>query len=161
MNQPCSGKKSLSQQIILCGDDDDVFLACENMGFVATHQPLMNKSKLRIAISYRSKTYPITLEDISTVSAFQDLIFDTIGVRSENQKILVPPKARQLLQTLRAGTATQTTIRDVGLSDCMQITVIGAPDDEIKEVQAEEEKWGQTFPHQNTFPIIEHDEGVA
>ena len=111
------------------------------MGFVATQQPLMNRSNLRIAISYRSQTYPITLEDASTVSTFQDLIFDTVGVRPENQKILVPPKARQLLQTLRAGTTTQTTIRDVGLSDCMQITVIGAPDNEIKEVQAEEEKW--------------------
>ena len=124
----------------MCGDDDDA-LACENMGFVATQQPLMNRSNLRIAISYRSQTYPITLEDASTVSTFQDLIFDTVGVRPENQKILVPPKARQLLQTLRAGTTTQTTIRDVGLSDCMQITVIGAPDNEIKEVQAEEEKW--------------------
>mgnify|MGYP002757513117 FL=1 len=124
----------------MCGDDDDA-LACENMGFVATQQPLMNRSYLRIAISYRSQTYPITLEDASTVSTFQDLIFDTVGVRPVNQKILVPPKARQLLQTLRAGTTTQATIRDVGLSDCMQITVIGAPDNEIKEVQAEEEKW--------------------
>ena len=128
----------------MCGDDDDA-LACENMGFVATQQPLMNRSNLRIAISYRSQTYPITLEDASTVSTFQDLIFDTVGVRPENQKILVPPKARQLLQTLRAGTTTQTTIRDVGLSDCMQITVIGAPDNEIKEVQAEEEKWDKAL----------------
>lgn len=98
---------------------------------------------LQLAILYRSQTYPLTLDDELTVALFQDRIFDTVGVRPANQKILVPPKARQLLHTLRAGTTTRTTLRDVGLSDRMRITVIGAPDDEIEEVQAEEVKWDQ------------------
>lgn len=101
----------------------------------------MNSRMLDLAILYRSQTYPITLDDGLTVAILQERIFDTIGVRPVNQKILVPLKARQLLQTLRAGTTTRNTLRDVGLSDRMRITVIGAPDAEIEEVQAGEEKW--------------------
>lgn len=111
--------------------------------------------KLNIEVVHRAHKHFFVAHESDFISYVQNQIYEMIGVRPSNQKLLAPHKARSLVEAIRTGVADTTRLKDVGAFDHMRLTLIGAPDHEVEEVQMEEARWDRSLkPSRSLHPSM-------
>ncbi|WFD20730.1 hypothetical protein MCAP1_002982, partial [Malassezia caprae] len=74
-------------------------------------------------------------DDAATLLDVQQEVCALTHVRPVNQKLLAPVASQRIAQALRSGAAGTTTIRDLGLRGSLRMTVVGAVDAEVEQIQ--------------------------
>lgn len=92
-------------------------------------------ARIDIAIQYRGSRYDIRTHPRATLLEVQESVYARTHVRPTNQKLLAPVASQRIAQTLRSGTAATTTLEDLGLHGPLRLTVLGAVDAEVEQIQ--------------------------
>ena len=90
---------------------------------------------MHITIQHRGTIYEIRVPPKATLLDVQQEVHARTDVRPANQKLLVPVASQRIAQALRSGTAGSTTMEELGLRGPLRMTVVGAVDSEVEQIQ--------------------------